>query len=242
MNATKLAEDVLIYSILQQIDAATNQEEVKSALAAFLPTLGVTHFAIVEIAGIPSGPPHLLNNYPRAWGERYLKYRYEFADPIARAMTSGIMVDRWAKLRSSLNRATKGWKILHEAKEFGLGDGWAIPLPSSDGSLVVATYAGARVDDDPKIKLMLRILSMFVNAKLTYLRERPADNNVRLTAREIDALRYAAYGRNDAEISALLGISEATVHMHIENAKRKLGVQKRIAAVVEAIRRRLVML
>src|SRR5690606_8385900 len=56
--------------------------------------------------------------------------------------------------------------------------------------------------------------------------------------RERECLERAAEGKTDWEISQLLGISEHTVHKHIEAAKRRLGVSTRIQAIVWAVQNR----
>jgi LuxR family quorum-sensing system transcriptional regulator CciR len=44
-----------------------------------------------------------------------------------------------------------------------------------------------------------------------------------------------AQGKSDWEIGRLLGISDSTVHKHIEDAKRRFGVCTRIQLVVQAL-------
>jgi len=57
-----------------------------------------------------------------------------------------------------------------------------------------------------------------------------------LSQRERESLTWVAKGKTDWEIAQLLGISERTVHYHIENAKKKMMVPTRLQAVVEAIK------
>lgn len=56
----------------------------------------------------------------------------------------------------------------------------------------------------------------------------------RLTARERDCLTFVAEGKSDWEIGVILGVSQATAHAHVENAKRKLGCRTRAQAVARA--------
>jgi DNA-binding CsgD family transcriptional regulator len=44
-----------------------------------------------------------------------------------------------------------------------------------------------------------------------------------------------AQGKSDWEIGQLLGISDSTVHKHIEDAKRRFGVSTRIQLVVRSL-------
>jgi LuxR family quorum-sensing system transcriptional regulator CciR len=57
----------------------------------------------------------------------------------------------------------------------------------------------------------------------------------RLTPRQRDCMVLAAQGKSDWEIGKLLGISESTVHKHIEDAKRRFGVSTRIQLVVRGL-------
>ena len=56
-----------------------------------------------------------------------------------------------------------------------------------------------------------------------------------LTRREKECLQWAAAGKSTWETSMILGLSEAGIIFHIENAKKKLDVCKRTQAVVTAI-------
>jgi len=58
-----------------------------------------------------------------------------------------------------------------------------------------------------------------------------------LTPREIGVLRKVADGNTNAEIAALLYISEATVKTHLIHIYAKLAVSDRAAAVARAFER-----
>jgi len=71
------------------------------------------------------------------------------------------------------------------------------------------------------------------------VRRSPARADV-LTRREMDVLRHVALGHSNREIAALLGIGEETVKSHVAHVLSKLAVENRAQAIIEALRRGLV--
>jgi DNA-binding CsgD family transcriptional regulator len=61
--------------------------------------------------------------------------------------------------------------------------------------------------------------------------ERPA-----LTPRELEGLRWTMEGKTAWEVGAILGISERTAVLHINNAMHKLGAINKHQAVLKALR------
>jgi DNA-binding CsgD family transcriptional regulator len=60
-----------------------------------------------------------------------------------------------------------------------------------------------------------------------------------LTPRQTELLHLVAAGRTNSQIARRLGISERTVHTHLENIYERLGVSSRTAAVTRALADRL---
>jgi DNA-binding NarL/FixJ family response regulator len=63
-----------------------------------------------------------------------------------------------------------------------------------------------------------------------------------LTPREVQVVELIANGFANKKIAATLGISDDTVHAHLKNIFRKLGVTDRTAAVTTAVKRGIVKL
>ena len=60
-------------------------------------------------------------------------------------------------------------------------------------------------------------------------------SHISFSPREIECLQWAAAGKSDNDIAAIVGISAATVHYHIERAKTRLGVRSRVEAVAVGV-------
>jgi len=56
-----------------------------------------------------------------------------------------------------------------------------------------------------------------------------------LSPREVECLQWAAAGKSDTDIATLVGISSATAHFHIEQAKKRFGVKTRVEAVAVGV-------
>jgi LuxR family transcriptional regulator, maltose regulon positive regulatory protein len=67
-----------------------------------------------------------------------------------------------------------------------------------------------------------------------------ADDRDTLSAREHQVLRHVADGWSNREIAARLDLTEHTVKWHLKNIYAKLGVRRRVSAVLavnETLRR-----
>ena len=58
----------------------------------------------------------------------------------------------------------------------------------------------------------------------------------RLTSREVEVLRWTAFGKTSKETSEILNISINTVNFHIKNTMSKLGTVNRASTVASAIK------
>jgi two-component system nitrate/nitrite response regulator NarL len=65
----------------------------------------------------------------------------------------------------------------------------------------------------------------------------PAHDEAELTERENQILGSLALGHSNKEIARQLGISDATVKVHIKNLLRKLNLKSRLEAAVWALNR-----
>jgi len=100
---------------------------------------------------------------------------------------------------------------------FMMKSGALLPL----GSLAAAHYVGAMAFDTAE--------------NLRRVRSGPLRRGPQLTPRQRDCVVLVAQGKSDWEIGQVLGISDSTVHKHIEDAKRRFSVSTRIQLVVRSL-------
>ena len=83
------------------------------------------------------------------------------------------------------------------------------------------------------VRLVCRRIGRTVAVRST---EIDAAGAAAVTARELEILGLVADGKTDPEVAERLGLTSAAVRTDMENARRKLGVATRSAAVARALR------
>jgi DNA-binding NarL/FixJ family response regulator len=116
-----------------------------------------------------------------------------------------------------------------------------------DETVAAAADAGARAyllkdTQEPDLADVLRRVvngERFVDPRVAgeLFRARGRTRRSRLTSQELSVVRLAAEGCTNREIGARLYLSRHTVKEYLSHAMRKLGVESRVEAVVEAGRR-----
>lgn len=123
------------------------------------------------------------------------------------------------------------------AKTFGIRDGLVVAIRIEGKLEGIVMVGGNRPDLGPVLRSALHLFAHGAMEQTIALESAPAFKSAGLLSpREIECLRWAAAGKTDAEIGALLNISARTARFHFENAKKKLGVATRVQAVTEALR------
>jgi LuxR family transcriptional regulator, quorum-sensing system regulator BjaR1 len=98
--------------------------------------------------------------------------------------------------------------------------------------------SGEGVSFAPEVRPVLHLVSVYFSGVARDLADtQTVEPQSPLTARQQECLHLVIDGKSDWEIGEILGISEHTVHNHIEAAKRTLEVGTRVQASVQAWRR-----
>lgn len=71
--------------------------------------------------------------------------------------------------------------------------------------------------------------------ELGFTSSAPLWKKLALSEREAEALLWVAQGKSNADVGAILAMSEKTVKKHLGNVFQKLGVESRTAATLRAL-------
>jgi DNA-binding CsgD family transcriptional regulator len=85
-----------------------------------------------------------------------------------------------------------------------------------------------------------RILANYFHGHMLRMHGYDVEQEILVSARELDCLKWTAAGKTALEASIILGISERTVRFHLNAAREKLGCVTTTQAVAKAIAQQLI--
>lgn len=175
----------------------------------------------------------LLHEWPVEWWERYFSNGYLFVDPAIRHVVNDASPFLWSDLDPMCRDDPAATRVMREASEFRLKNGFTVSLMTLDGTIAGFSMAGEKLDLAPEHYGMLQLLVTYALGRTLILEAPPS---APLTPREQDVLRWAAEGKTDWEIGVILHVSEHTADKMLRLVRGKLAASTRAHAVAKAIR------
>lgn len=182
-----------------------------------------------------SAAPHIYARIsPAGWEEAYEREQLARDNPIVRAVFGRAVPFAWSELAGDSAVTRKMWRVLND---FDCPDGIAVPCHGMGGHVGVVSLAFERLHQiSPQERRSIEYAALMAHQRLRDFNPPARHQPSRpLSVRESDCLAFVAAGKTDWEISVILGLSQATVHSHVENAKRKLDARSRAQAVARFI-------
>lgn len=124
------------------------------------------------------------------------------------------------------------WEALSEA---GIGEALCATSYGANRTIASLHLGLAARDVDRAEARVLQLAGLILTERLIEFASPSANDEPHLTRREIDCMAFVADGKTDWEISVILGLSEATIRFHIDNARRKLDAVNRAHAVARLV-------
>jgi len=225
-------------SVLQ----ARDRDEFRDEVVRFAKKLGFETVAALTVVdhGLGSADFIAVDNAPKGFDEPYADPARGKRDPVmqhCKRQSVPIIWDRDTYVSLGLG---EDWE---QQARYGYATGIAMALHLPEGRHFVF---GVDRDqplpaDRSELQRVVADLQLFaVHAQEAAMRllvpealqaERP-----RLTPRELDALRWTMDGKTAWEVGKILGISERTAVLHVNNAMHKLGCVNKHQAVLKALR------
>jgi DNA-binding CsgD family transcriptional regulator len=225
-------------SVLQ----SRNREEFQSEVVSFTRRLGFETVAAMVVIDHLLGEPEFItvDNTPRAYLELFKDHGNMRRDPVMQHCRRYSMPIIWDQ--GTYSRQGQGEKWEEQAR-FGYRHGIAMALHLPEGRhFVLGVDRDQPLPPDPvEVTRLVADLQLFaVHAQdaaqriLTPAIAAPGAPS--LTPRELEALRWTMEGKTAWEVGNVLGISERTAALHVNNATHKLGCVNKHQAVLKALR------
>ncbi|MGL6108525.1 MAG: autoinducer binding domain-containing protein [Rubrivivax sp.] len=225
-------------SVLQARDRAEFRDEI----VRFAQHLGFNTVAAVTVVEHGVGGTEFISvdNTPPAYSDAFSDSRLARRNPVmqhCRRQSVPIIWDQHTYTGQGLG------ELWEQQAQFGYNTGIAMALHLPEGRHFVlgVDRDQALPSDAGELQRVVADLQLFaVHAQEAAVRlllpqqmqpERPA-----LTPRELEALHWTMEGKTAWEVGVILGISERTAVLHVNNAMHKLGCVSKHAAVLKALR------
>ncbi|HXW69911.1 MAG TPA: autoinducer binding domain-containing protein [Methylocella sp.] len=232
---------------VHDLDRARNLTDISKNILRHLASIGAESVIATPMPKVGASCRQQLSSVlfqeiPSEWASTYARRNYAFKDPIIHRMMSLATPFFWDEIEGERYRDPEGDKIMGEAKEFGLNQGFSTSLVTLEGQTVGFSVAGRHFTGSSDMRGVLTLIASYAIGRAIALQQGSFHENreIRLSAREREALQWAAEGKNDWEIGEVMNISEHGAEKHLRSVRAKLGVINRTQAVAEAIRRGLI--
>lgn len=230
-------------------DAVVEKRSIYDPVCEIIHSLGFQFFSyvIAQKPGATRSGGMVLSSYPRPWLNRYRSKSYDHVDEIVRCGLKERLPFQWGSSAyvSKLNPAAK--QVCLEAQEFGIGEGFTVPVHGPMGECGVLSAVQAVDNRTPLEPWSDRYCHLFALGPLVHasgieasLPDQTEKEPVSLTGREQSCLKWTLEGKTAWEVSRILEISKPTVEYHVQKAMRKLGASNKTHAAAMASRRGLI--
>lgn len=185
----------------------------------------------------PSGPQLLANISPVNWMAYYETRDFFSHDPVVQWASQTTEPFRWADIPAHVPRTRNGDSVLDEAAEFGLVDGFVVPMFSPrDWQAAVFFALPRRLDAAPADLASLHLMAIYATNQVRRLTGQVGGSAPVLTEREAECLTWIAAGKTVDDVATILSLSRLTVQTHLRNVRMKLNATTIAQAVAEGIR------
>lgn len=229
----------LLEDLADRARTSSTIADVSALLGDAARELGFHYHALVEHADLARPPPQylFLQNYPPGWVEKFAKaglHRYDPAQCLAARRHGGFA---WAEIPRYLQLTNRQVRIIDEAHEAGLGEGFTVPLHvagARGASCSFATRPGTPLPREALLSAEL-LAHVIFSAVHDILRGPPVAAPPHLSRRERECVVLMCQGKTDWEIATIIGIGEETVTTYLKAARRKFGLSRRTQLAIAAV-------
>jgi LuxR family transcriptional regulator, quorum-sensing system regulator BjaR1 len=177
----------------------------------------------------------LASKLPSDWLQLYIANGFADRDPSQRHVKRVVCPYEWKDAPYDPEREPHVLEFLLRARDFGVGNGFVVPIPGSAGNIGSVWMGGRELQLQKRHKPLLHLMALYAFHHVQGLNgmdKKP----VILSNREREILTWIAAGKSVIDIGEILKISDRTVEWHLQRSIVKLGARTRTNAVAVALR------
>lgn len=221
---------------------ARDREAFLGAIVRFTKQLGFETVSAMTVVDHGLGRSEFIrvDNTPENWSDEFVDPSAGKRDPVMQHLKRQTVPIIWDQSTYIAGGAVDLWEQ-QATYGYNTGIAMALHLPEGRHFLIGVDRDQALPSDVSELQRVVADLQLFaVHAQDAAIRlllpqeqqsEKPA-----LTPREVEALNWTMDGKTAWEVGKILGISERTAVLHVNNAMHKLGCVSKHQAVLKALR------
>jgi len=232
----------MLQSGFAEVMTSRNRDEFQGEIVAFTKRLGFDTVAATVVIDHMLGDAEFItvDNTPRDYKAIFQNPEDGRRDPVMQHCKRQSVPIIWDQGTYVSHGMGPMWE---EQARFGMSNGICLALHMPEGRHFILGVERDRPVPMDAIELtrVVADLQLFAvhaqDAALRILVPGPVDAGVpSLTPRELEALRWTMEGKTAWEVGNVLGITERTAVLHVNNATHKLGCVNKHQAVLKALR------
>lgn len=231
-----------VQSFVRDASEVTSLDALHSLLESTVRAFGFQYYALGHHVNVVHGDLVQIGNYPESWIHTVRTREYISDDPVLLACQTSAVGFRWSEVSRLIELSSRQKEILAGAGRAGMGEGFTVPVHIPGECMGSCSFAHRPGKDlDESVLPAAHYIGCFAFEAARRLvrepgaRKREVSAAETLTPRQLDCVVMVARGKSDWEAAKILGVSQDTVHQHVETAKRKYGVATRSQLVIRAL-------
>jgi len=235
-------KDGMLQGGFAEVLSSRDRDEFRGEIVAFTRRLGFETVSATVVIDHMLGEAEFItvDNTPRAYLESFQNRENWRLDPVMQHCKRHSMPIIWGQQTYVAQGQGDKWE---EQARFGYRNGIALALHMPEGRhffLGVDRDQPVPLDKGELTRVVADLQLFAVHAQDAALRiltpPSPEPGVPALTPRELETLRWTMEGKTAWEVGNVLGITERTAALHVNNATHKLGCANKHQAVLRAIR------
>lgn len=227
----------LVATLITSFRKVSSKHDLNNALGDFCAWSGLPWYALAPVRYDRLFTVAAFTNFPTDWQRCYDGASLGRDDPILSAAAAKAGPVDWQDVMSSPTLRPAQNAVLELAALHGLREGVSMAMRMPGMHDVLVSFAGP---ERRRIGWSVAANAWLVAAEAynCWLRLEHASPPLRprpLSRRQLECLTLVAQGKSDWEAGQILGLSQQTVHAHVEAIRARYGSARRVQLVIRAL-------